>query len=427
MTFAKCSSRFNGKTKMPFLHARDVRTVEYVDRSIAIGVVSMPARSADEGRLVLAAPTVHRPAGRAGLRSVRRVDLHETAGLVSQHGFDLVPSDVQDRAVEPALLGDVAAGSFDGPRRAFGHVLRAQSLNDNRAILPRDGRGGPVRPILADTSLPGTEAGNAGLGDGLALASPLATGDDTASRVDLLGKQADAGGQFVAGAIGQHQRHSNAPVDADCTNGMDNVTVDLAPDADLPAEIRMGDGRLHDAAFDRAEASELDPSDLGHLHSALVSIEAPHLDLPAGEGKAVVDALAVRGGECSTSREEILERGIERAHGHLLGCLADGADKVELGAQRGQLASLRHIVEVVASPILVSFPPVAALLQADVVDQATHTRMLTEQSGLRLCRFQPKSDATIYHIKLNGTQRAKSQVPLSLPRLKAGVSRGEFR
>jgi hypothetical protein len=39
LTFAKCSSRFNGKTKMPFLPARDVRPVEYIDRSIAIGVM----------------------------------------------------------------------------------------------------------------------------------------------------------------------------------------------------------------------------------------------------------------------------------------------------------------------------------------------------------------------------------------------------
>jgi hypothetical protein len=53
--------------------------------------------------------------------------------------------------------------------------------------------------------------------------------------------------------------------------------------------------------------------------------------------------------------------------------------------------------------------------------------MLTQQSGLRLCRFQPEGDAAIYHIKLNGIRRTKSQAPLSLPRLKAGVSRGEFR
>jgi hypothetical protein len=301
------------------------------------------------------------------------------------------------------------ARSFDGSSRTLGHVLCAEAFNDNGAVLPTDGGSGPVRPIFADAGLPGAEMGNDGLSDSLALTASLAAGSDTTRGVDLLGKRADAGGQLVASAVGQHQWHSNASIYTDYAGWMDDVSVKLASDADLPSEIRHGNGSLHNAAIYRTVAPELDPADLGKLDRAFVAIEALYFDLSASEREVVVGALAVRSGKASTASKKVLERSVERPDRHLLSGLADGADKIALGAKRSQLASLRHVVEVVASAFLVSLPPITTLIQAYVVDQSADAGMLAKQDGLRLCRFQLECDTPINHIKLNCTQRVESQ------------------
>ena len=401
---------------MPRLHARSVPTVEYVDRSVAISIVSVPARDTDESRLALSVSTVRCPAGRAGLRGVGRIYFDQTPDFVGQHRLDLAPADVENDAVQPALLSDIAPRLFDSSGRTFGHVFGAQSLNDNRSVLPSDGCGGAVRPILADAGLPGAETGHAVLGDGLALTAALAPGNDPASRIDLLGKRADAFRQDIACAIGQHQRNGNAAINPDCTRRVNDTSVDLACDANLPAEIGARNGGLHDAAFDGPETAKLHPANLGQLHRALIAVEALHIDLATGKGKAVVDALLVRCRKASAPGKKVLERNIKSLDRHLLGGLADIADEVELGAQGGQLAGLRDVVEVVAGPILVSLPPVAALLKASVVNQTANPGMLTDQSGLRLCRFQFEGDAAIDHIKVIDTSYAGSQDAAIPPR-----------
>ena len=121
-----------------------------IDCSVLVGIGTEAACSADEGRLVLAASTVHGPAARTPLRGKAWVHLHDTMRLVKQHRFDLVPAHVENGAIEPALLCDVAAGFLHGSGGAGGHVPDAQSLTNRSSLVPADGGCGLVRPGLAD-------------------------------------------------------------------------------------------------------------------------------------------------------------------------------------------------------------------------------------------------------------------------------------
>lgn len=104
-------------------HARSVPPVENVDRCVAVAIVPVPARSADEDSLAFAAPSVHGPAGRAGLGSVRRVELHEPRRLAGRYGLDPVPTDVQDCAVQSVHPGNVPARFIDRASCRSRHVL----------------------------------------------------------------------------------------------------------------------------------------------------------------------------------------------------------------------------------------------------------------------------------------------------------------
>lgn len=125
-----------------------------IDCSVLVGIGTEAACCADEGRLVLAASTVHGSAARTPLRGKARVHFHDTMRLVEEHRFNLVPAHVENSTVEPALLCDVAAGFLHGSGGAGGHVSGAQPLNNRSAMVPADGGCSLVRPVLADTGGP---------------------------------------------------------------------------------------------------------------------------------------------------------------------------------------------------------------------------------------------------------------------------------
>ena len=188
--------------------------IKYYNRGIAISIIPVPARGTDEFRLVLAASTVHGPAGRAGLGRIGRINLRETCGLVSQHGLDLAPSGVQDGAVEPALLGDTAPRGLEGPARGSRHVLGAQPFDHNSAIAPGDVGGDFVRPVLAGARLPGPEGRDAPL----RLRPPFRSTPSARGSALCLACRAlvtlDFGRETVRCAVRKHQRHGHTTVDS---------------------------------------------------------------------------------------------------------------------------------------------------------------------------------------------------------------------
>ena len=94
-----------------------------IEGSIVIGIGMEVACRADEGRLVLAASTVHGSTARTRLRGKSRVYLHDTMSLVEEHRFDLIPAHVENGAVESALLCDVPAGVLHSSGSTGGHAF----------------------------------------------------------------------------------------------------------------------------------------------------------------------------------------------------------------------------------------------------------------------------------------------------------------
>ncbi len=387
------SSRFTG-TRMGSLHARSVPPVENNDRGIAISIVSMPASGADKGRLVLAALAVHGPTGRAGLRRVGRIHLHEPRRLVGKHRLDLVPTYIQDGAVKSALLCDADKGG------ASGHVLGAQPLDNDRAILASDGRRGLMRPVFAGTGLPCLDGGRAADRFKPALRSSLAPRHYPLCRAVPALQHRELSGQSIGGPVRKHQRDSDATIDPDRAARVSDIGIDFAPYADLPPERCARDNGLADMANDRPRHAELDPSDLGEFYPPPSPADFLDSKIPTMEAEGVIYAFPLRSGVSGLPLPCAPEGFVQVLQGTLLCRLTDIADKVELSPQERQFPRLRNIVEIVARRCLVAPPVVAALLKGKVPYQTAHARKLSEKRGLFRRRAQWKSETAKNHIKL---------------------------
>lgn len=397
-----------------------------IECGIVIGIGMEATRSADEERLVLAASTVHGSAARTRLRGKARVHLHDTMGLVEKHRLDLVPAHVENSAVEPALLCDVPAGFLHGSGGTGGHVSGAKPLDNRSSVVPADGGCSLVRPVFADTGGLCLECCNALASKGVTVRTPLTTCEDALCLTCPSLDDVEPFRQHVNRAIGEHEWHGHAPINADRAFGrkVADVAV-LATDADLPAKGRKADGRFRELARQIPHHAELDPAYLRQTDTAPAVVQALNGYLASIEGEGIVHAFLLRLRIAATALEEAAVSIVQRFERVLLAGLADSADKVYLAAERRQFPRLRHIVQVVASSGLIVPPVFAALFKSKIPHKTADARELKEGFFLQGVGLEPVCEATKRH-KINFIWKAGSvnSGTAFLPGLNAGVSSG---
>jgi hypothetical protein len=368
-----------------------------VDRRVDVGVIGVAAADAVEARLALtvAASGIDHTARRAGLRreSSGHSD-HLTAALFHFVGKDRreeVPAHVEDAPVQPNLLADVAAGLYKGTPRAGGHATRVQALKYSDAEALGDVESSALVEVAPDARLPRLEPRDTGLRSPLSVRSTLTPGED-ALCVALAGldpPQAPRHDQHVA--RGQNERCNHAPVDADHPRARrGRVVRDLVGEGDVPARGIKAVAHILQVAAHRPRVAELDPADLRQAHGAPLAVQGLHRDLAAREAEAVVHAAPAGLREARPAREEVAESTVEVAQGLLPARDVDGPYPVELGAQLCEVGGLSDVAE----PVLPT--PGRLLLQAEIVDEATHARELPEPGLLLGRRSQLLAEAAGY-------------------------------
>lgn len=370
-----------------------------IDCSVVIGIGAEAASGADEGRLVLAASTVHGSAARTLLRGKSGIDLHETICFVRQHRLDLVPPHIENGTVQATLLSDVLAGVLHSPRRGFRHVLGLQSLDNDRAELPADGRGRLMRPMLTDTGLLGSDSGNSLISLSATSGTALASAGNSLGFACLPIQDGKRFGQHIRRAVGEHQWDSHTPVDADLAvySEVLNVAV-LTPDTDLPAEGRETNGCFRYLAGQVVRHAEPHPSDFRKAYTAPTAVQSLDRYLAAIEGEGIVLAFLLRLRVSANALKETAVSVVQRLKHILLAGLADCADKVYLAAKGGQLSTLRNEVQVVSRPRLIVPPVVAALLKSKIPHKSAYARKLEELIFLPNGRFEPICEASKCHV-----------------------------
>ncbi len=379
-----------------------------IEGGIVIGIGMEAACRADEGRLVLAASTVHGSAARTRLRGKARVHLHDTMGFVEEQRFDLVPAHVENSAVEPTLLCNVSAGLLHGSGSTGGHVSGTQSLDNRSSVVPADVGCRFVRPVLADTSGLCLECYNALASKGVTVRTPLATCENPLCLTCLSLDDVEPFRQHVNCAIGEHERHRHAPINADRTLGrkVADVAV-LATDTDLPSEGPKADGRFRQFARQVPRHAELDPAYLRQTDTAPAVVQALNGYLASVEGEGVVHAFLLRLRMAAKALEEATVSIVQRLERVLLAGLADSADKVCVAAERRQFPCLRHVVQVVAGSGLIVPPVFAALLKSKIPHKTADARELKEGFLLQGVGLEPICEATKRHA-INSIWKARS-------------------
>lgn len=400
-------SRFITAQKGKF-HARSVPPVENVDRRVAVGVISVSATRADEGRLAFAASTVDRPAGRAHLRRVRRINLDQAEGLVGQHQFYLMPADVQNGAVESALPANVLSWICNRAGGRGSHAFCPKTLNDNRTVCPRYRSGRFMGPVPANASNLGVQQRRPVLG-----LCPAGRPALSLRRYPLRPSQFLAGHRQVVRkregcSVRQHQWSGHATVYAHGLSIVRQVAFDAATYGYLPAGRRSRDARLSDYALQRSGQAELDPPDLGKPNAAPAAIDLFNGNISTGKAEGVVHALTLGLRVTAVSPPCLDEGVVERLKGPLKRSDVNGSNEVALSAKCGQFPGLGDVVQVVArgSPVLA--PMISALLKGQIPDQAAHTSELIHTPRLLWRRTKRVGEADKFHIKLKRIRKSDS-------------------
>lgn len=364
------------------LYARSVPPAEDYDRSIAVGIVSVPACGADEGRLVLAASSVRGSTGAAGLRRISWVNFYQFSSLISEHGLYLMPSDIEDGAIETAFLCDVASGRVDGTDSACGHVLSTKSFHDHNSVATADVRSSNMRPMLANASLPSAEFGNAAISLGVAFRPPLAATGDALRLADAPTDNINRERQCVSRTVRKHQWDSHTTVDTDHAGNFLSVIGHLAANADLPSECSTSDSGFSDIATQRSCVAKFNPTNLRQLHTRPATIDLLNAYRAPNERESVVYALPFELRIAAETLPRSAKRFVQSLKNALLRLLRNGANKVHLGAELRQLTCLRHVIEIVSGLGLEIAPMVQTLVQCEVPHQSTNARKLVEQNDL---------------------------------------------
>lgn len=391
---------------MTFLHEhrRRVPTQDYLGR-IDVRVVSMAAGGADEDRLILATPSVHRATRKACTRGIVGGHFRERPApffqLVGEQGFEEMPALVQDRPVLPGFLPDIPPRRGQCATGGAGHVPGVQVFDHHRAEAPRQVKAGPVVPVAPDTRAAGRQGSHTPSCLGVAPRSAFAPGQHPL-RLALSAVQIGKGGRYRDMlARGQRQRVGHAPVDAhgrrDIRRGL---VLNREAERDMPAIRRKADRGVVDPAAQRAAIAETHPSDFGQAHFRPVAVQPAGRNLAALKSERIVFTLLSRRRVAGSAVEPVAVCPVEIAQSLLLWRDMDRRDPIVFAAQFRQFAGLTRITDAVAGGAAIGAVMVAPLFKGKIVDQAAHPRELREQACLRGRRFQLVDIAARYHASI---------------------------
>lgn len=396
------SSHFIGEL-MPFLHAHRRRVpAQNVDRSIVVGMGTESAGDADEACLALAASTVYGSAARTRLRSVSGINFDERPAalfeFVGQEALESIPTLGQDRVIEGGLRSDIAAGLFYSAGSRRNHISDIEILEDCGAETIGNVERGPVRPIRANAHAP---SGNLAAPAQSFVAAPrpaLLPGEptlgNTALSIQLMNTIGD--GKVFSSRKGNCIR--NATIYANSRqNAVPFVLFYFASKRYVPAACASRNGHIFYLASERARVPELHPSNFGEARDGPFRIELSdtHLHTLKTEGIAVAFLLRLR--IPALPSVESSKHAIEIAKGLCLACIANCGNPIKLRPQICQLAALGCKADGQTFSPLKLTPPVPALLEGKVIDEAANTSELSKQFFLLIGWIEPVSKAAIDH------------------------------
>lgn len=394
---------------MARLHARSVPPVEYDRRSVAVGVVSVPACSADEYRLAFAAPAVHGPAGRAGLRGIGCINLDQFSGFVGKHSLNLIPTHIQDGPVKAPFLGHVLSRRFYRTASTGRHALCSQRFDDHCAIAAANIGSSCVRPVFANTGLTGFKMGRLALCLGVSCGASLAAAGDTLGFAKPAFRLIEPGRQEVSGAVRKHDGDRNAPIYANRSGQDGAYGVSLAAETDLPAKGGARNCSIRDFTIPGSRISEFYPADFRQSNTTPPLVNLFNPNVFAWIRKAVIDALAFKGWVSGLSFAGSFESKIKGLQYTGLTVGVSGADEIHFGPQPRQLSPLADVIQVIAGAGVKIASVVKALIQREIPYQPAQTRKLLNQCSLFLRWAQRVGISSISHSQIIPEWRTKSQ------------------
>lgn len=207
--------------------------------------------------------------------------------LVLNLAPELIPSLVQNRAVESSLGLDVSTRVFAGSRRGLGHVPDPQVLDDDhRVVLADDGRG-LVQGVAADVGDALVELRDLGSGFPPVVAELLFTGERPLVTGKALLVLLEAVYRLEHRAVRQGGKPGYPEVDADGGRGRVtrrfNFHLDL--DAYIPTSAGAGHSDLFRCAFDVSALAVTHPAEFRQIDTAVRFVELE----PLGIAEAVGD------------------------------------------------------------------------------------------------------------------------------------------
>ena len=405
------SSRFDGSA-IGALHARHA-LAEDITRGVCIGMVDMAAASADEGRLVLAAPSIDHATFGARLGCVGGVAVDDLAAPLGQFvvkdGGERMPALIEDRAIETGLLADVAARFLYRTSSGRGHVADLQLLHRDRAEAPRNIDRDAVMPILADAGDPGADTTYTAELLGASIRSPLTTGKDTLFASLGLVECDQAGGNAEMLASGQAKRIGNAAIDPDRrANVGGRFVIDLAREGNEPLIGDKRDGEGFYDAVNLACGAVLYHPDLGNAARRPFCIDSYEASVAPFKLSGIINPPHAR---CRVASGAIKKSGIRFIQ------IPDGLLKNYRGRRRKPVNTFPEFREFGAlgypadgAPrcgIKLS-PPISALFQTKIVDISCRADELAQCRFLLGRRIKPVAKRSIdhrYFVATSATER----------------------
>lgn len=376
---------------------------EDIAGGVGVGVCRVPAMSAVENRLALAVRLIDAAAGMARQRRVRGVDFSQFASalchFVRQQVFKLAPAVSENDPVQARFLAHIPARLGDRPSGARRHVCDFQRLDHDDAVaVGYFGRPFMV-PVSAQASGFRSSLRYQFAGCHPAVRSPLASGQGALVLAGAAIKQFQPFARHIhESAVRQGDSTDDASIDA---NGRAEVCGGVvlygAAEGDMPPERIASDRHVFDGAGDAAREPKPDVSDLREPDNCPFFVELAPRAFRSGEPEAVALPFLVWGRRVGSAGKEVLVRSLKVAQHFLLADHRYSRNPFEFGSQSGEFAVLRLECQVPAGIGSVLAPPVPALLQPEIIDEAADPRVLPEQPFLFRRRVEPKSVASGNH------------------------------
>ena len=393
------SARFNA-SPLDKLHARSVPPVSNVDCSIQVGIGAETARRTYKRRLAFTPSFVHGSTCRTCLRCIFGIDFDQIHGLVEQHRFNLMPSDIENSAVEPTFLSNAFPRFFDSSRSRSRHVLRSQSLDYDSSEMAAYIGCGFMRPMLPHTGLFCLDGRYTSLSLRPTSRAPVTPGGNPLRMPGFLFKIRHLARQMVGRPIGKHNGNSNATIYPDDTARIGNFSVDLAPNGNGPTKSGFADRGFGEFTDRSSCPTEFYPPNRGKANHSPSFVQSGNLNFSTGKRESVVNSFFLWLWVSTETFKKSLVGIVKIFQGELFRRLADISDKIKLSTQCGQFSRLRDIVEIIPRSLLIISPMLFPLLKGEVPDKAADARVLSKLLRLFWRWPQCVGKTSVHHIKL---------------------------